>query len=154
MRLPSKAADMREWRDFKRMLTLTINNDPAGYLRKGAATPEEYLRGHGNPHCHTLTAIHADSGPKLDGRVALILTFPDSHPFKVVHSIVLSPDCKRIVADTYNGHLEGGNYVYGQWSLEIAAAWRLGELKRAANNRTDLDKLITAKAALNATARK
>ena len=143
----------KEWKSFKRTFAATINRDSKnGYIVRPDQVEAEYKR-QSNPHCHSLTAILTRDCPKMCQQIAVILALRGDSRFRVAHSIVLSADAKSIVADTYTGKMENGVYYYNNWPYQVVAAWRLHELKRAANAGIDLDSLPAAKAALTATAK-
>ncbi len=154
MRRPKEGREQSDWNSFKTTFSNTIAKRSGGYFVGHQVLAENYVKGPDlpNPHCHSLTALNVRESGNKDSRIAVILVPPEPMRFLVFHSIVLSADATKILADTYAGKLVDGTYRYSSGELEIAAAWRFNELRRAADVKQDLDRLVTAEAALKATA--
>lgn len=154
MRRPKEGKERTAWDAFKTVFSNTIAKRSGGYFVGHQVLAEYYVKGPNlpNPHCHSLTALNVRESGNRDSRIAVILVPAEPMLFLVFHSIVLSADATKILADTYAGKMVGGTYVYHGGELEVAAAWRFNELHRAASVNQDLDKLVTAGAALKASA--
>lgn len=92
---------------FMRMLCDSIQKRSTGYRNAVTDVPDEELN---KGHCHTAVARYVRRHASTNPDAVVVIVGSDGY-YDVAHSLVVDRAETAILADTMEGHFEGGKYV-------------------------------------------